>query len=93
MHRKVNQITGIKLPVTCPECNKQCGYISVGKQANVDVSDFSKYVAYYGCRDCYIVVVVNCSQTWGAQKWDKQLAEWEKLEYAVNPIEDWFNQT
>lgn len=82
--------SGIKLPVLCPECGGECGYISTGKHGNVLTNEPQRFVAFFGCKPCYAVIVADCEQVWGAFEWDEMIQAHKDDGLIHNPIDDYF---
>ena len=82
--------SGIKLPVLCPECRGECEYISTGKHGNVLTKEPSKFVAFFGCKPCYAVIVADCEQVWGAFEWAEMIESHKDDTTIHNPIDDYF---
>lgn len=82
--------SGIKLPVLCPECGGECEYISTGKHGNFVTNEPTVFVAFFGCKPCYAVIVADCSQVWGAFEWDYQTQGEKEAGVIRNPIDDFF---
>jgi hypothetical protein len=84
--------SAIKLPVLCPECGGECEYIQTGKQGNFATNEPTRFVAFFGCKPCYAVIVADCAQVWGAFEWDHQSQADQEENFIRNRVDEYFGK-
>lgn len=74
-----DKLTGMPMTVECQECRDKAAFIQVGQTGNFVTKEDMRFVGFWCCYHCKIVISVECDQVWGEWKWNAQSAEDKRL--------------